>query len=69
MGGSSNEVAVRKRVRMELGSYQSGDMGDVCQKISTYLIRNFSEFFEVNEPRIGARSTDDEFWFTIPGNL
>ena len=62
MRSSCNDIRVREGGRNSASGNQSADMGHVRHEIRSHFVSNLSHAFVVNEPTIGARSSDEDFW-------
>src|SRR6185295_12285746 len=68
MSGTGDELRMRHRRRMLASGDQSGDMRHIDHRECPNLTRDLPDPFEVDRPRIGACSHDDQSWLFAAGN-
>ena len=53
---------------METSNYWPGNVGDVGEHARANTSGNLADAFEVDDPRISRRATDEQFWLVLFGN-
>ncbi len=67
VGGSSNNVGVRNRVRINAGGNQARHVRHIDEQVSADAVSDFTHFRPVNDTGVSGEATDDHLRFCAPG--